>query len=207
MFVIGLTGGIGAGKTQVSNILDSLGATAVNADQVGHEAYLPHTDTWREVVAAFGEDILDSDEQIVRPKLGAIVFSDPAQLQKLNAIVHPRIYAMISDRIESLTADGVQVVVVEAALLIEANWTPLADEIWVVTAPKEAVLTRLADRGMSEEQAASRIDSQMPQDERAAYADAIIANDSGLSELDRTVRSMWESRVVPRIEQGDQVGR
>ena len=162
MFVIGLTGGIGAGKTQVSNILKSLGATAINADQVGHEAYLPHTATWREVVAAFGEDILDSDEQIVRAKLGAIVFSDPAHLQKLNSIVHPRIYDMISDRIGSLSGNGVQVTVVEAALLIEANWTPLADEVWVVTSPRETVLSRLLARGMTPERAESIIESQMP---------------------------------------------
>ena len=203
MFVIGLTGGIGTGKTQVSNILKSLGATAINADQVGHEAYLPHTATWREVVAAFGEDILDSDEQIVRSKLGAIVFSDPAQLQKLNSIVHPRIYAMISDRIESLSGNGVEVAVVEAALLIEANWTPLADEVWVVTTPKETVLSRLSAREMTAERAESIIESQMPQDERETYADAIIDNDSGLQELEQAVEDMWESRVVPRMAQGD----
>ena len=203
MFVIGLTGGIGTGKTQVSNILKSLGATAINADQVGHEAYLPHTDTWREVVAAFGEDILDSDEQIVRAKLGAIVFSDPAHLQKLNSIVHPRIYDMISDRIESLSGNGVEVAVVEAALLIEANWTPLADEVWVVTSPRETVLSRLLARGMTPERAESIIESQMPQDEREEYADAVIDNDSGLPELEKAVREYWESRIATRIEQGD----
>ena len=199
MFVIGLTGGIGTGKTQVSNILKSLGATAINADQVGHEAYLPHTDTWREVVAAFGEDILDSDDQIVRAKLGAIVFSDPAELQKLNSIVHPRIYDMIIDRIKSLSGNGVQVAVVEAALLIEANWTPLADEVWVVTTPRETALSRLSGRGMDAERAESIIESQMPQDERETYADAIIDNDSGLQELEQSVRDVWESRIVPRI--------
>ena len=203
MFVIGLTGGIGTGKTQVSNILKSLGATAINADQVGHEAYLPHTDTWREVVAAFGGDILDSDDQIVRSKLGAIVFSDPAQLQKLNSIVHPRIYDMISDRIESLSGNGVEVAVVEAALLIEAKWTPLADEVWVVTTPRETVLSRLSARGMTAERAESIIESQMPQDEREAHADVIIDNDSGLQELEESVRDMWESRIVLRMLQGD----
>ena len=117
MFVIGLTGGIGTGKTHVSKLLQGHGATVINADLVGHEAYLPHTETWSEVVSAFGQEILDDDEQIDRRKLGAIVFSDPAHLQRLNSIVHPRIYAMIQDRIEALTGDGVAVVVVEAALL------------------------------------------------------------------------------------------
>ena len=170
---------------------------------MGHEAYLPHTDTWREVVAAFGGDILDSDDQIVRSKLGAIVFSDPAQLQKLNSIVHPRIYDMISDRIESLSGNGVEVAVVEAALLIEAKWTPLADEVWVVTTPRETVLSRLSARGMTAERAESIIESQMPQDEREAHADVIIDNDSRLQELEESVRDMWESRIVLRMLQGD----
>ena len=200
MFVIGLTGGIGAGKTQVSKFLQDHGATVINADLVGHEAYLPHTETWREVVAAFGEDILDDEEQIDRRKLGAIVFSDPAHLQRLNSIVHPRIYAMIQDRIESLANDGVDVVVVEAALLIEAKWTPLADEVWVVTAPREQVLSRLTGRGMSSEQALARIESQMPQDERVTHADAVIENASGIYELESSIAETWNSRVSARIE-------
>ncbi len=199
MFVIGLTGGIGTGKTQVSDILQSLGATPINADQVGHEAYLPKTETWREVVDAFGADIVDEDNQIVRSRLGAIVFSDPAQLDRLNSIVHPRIYGMISDRIGGLKSQGVEVVVVEAALLIEANWTPLADDVWVVTAPRDVVLSRLSDRGMPTERAESIMGAQMPQDERISHADAVVANDAGLDKLEASVRKMWETRVSPRL--------
>ncbi len=200
MFVIGLTGGIGTGKTQVSKFLQGHGATVINADIVGHEAYLPHTDTWREVVMAFGQDILDDEERIDRRKLGAIVFSDPAHLQRLNSIVHPRIYAMIQDRIESLANDGVRVAVVEAALLIEAKWTPLADEVWVITAPQEQVLSRLTGRGMSRKQAAARIESQMPQDERVTHADVTIVNASGINELESSIAETWNSRVSARIE-------
>ncbi len=200
MFVIGLTGGIGTGKTQVSKFLQGHGATVINADLVGHEAYLPHTDTWREVVAAFGQDILDDEEQIDRRKLGAIVFSDPSHLQRLNSIVHPRIYAMIQDRIESLTNDGVGVAVVEAALLIEAKWTPLTDEVWVIAAPQEQVLSRLTRRGMSREQALARIESQMPQDKRVTHADVIITNASGIYELGSSIAETWNSRVSARIE-------
>ncbi len=200
MFVIGLTGGIGAGKTQVSKFLQGHGATVINADLVGHEAYLPHTETWREVVSAFGRDILDDDEQIDRRKLGAIVFSDPAHLQRLNSIVHPRIYAMIRDRIESLASEEVSVVVVEAALLIEAKWTPLADEVWVVAAPQEQVLSRLMGRGMTREQALARIESQMPQDERVKHADVVIANALGIYELESSIAETWNSRVSARKE-------
>ena len=202
MFVIGLTGGIATGKTLVSETLRDLGATIINADLVGHEAYLPHTETWQAVVDAFGADILDSEGQIVRPKLGAIVFSDPARLEQLNSIVHPRIYAMISDRIEGLKGDGVSAVVVEAALLIEAGWTPLVDEIWVLTSPIEQVYSRLTGRGMSSEQARARIESQMPQEERVSHADVVVVNDRGESELRSAVREQWDQRVASRI-QGD----
>ena len=202
MFVIGLTGGIATGKTLVSEALRDLGATIINADLVGHEAYLPHTETWQAVVDAFGTDILDDDEQIVRPKLGAIVFSDPSKLEQLNSIVHPRIYAMISDRIDSLKSDGVTTVVVEAALLIEARWTPLVDEIWVLTSPIEQIYSRLTGRGMSSDQARARVESQMPQEERVTHADVVIANDGGEDELKSAIKEHWDQRVASKV-QGD----
>ena len=203
MFVIGLTGGIATGKTLVSETLGELGATIINADLVGHEAYSPGTETWRAVVDAFGDDIVGDDGQIVRPKLGAIVFSDPAKLELLNSIVWPRIYAMMEERIAALASDGVEIVVVEAALLIEAGWTPIADEVWVLTAPRETALERLTGRGLPAEQANARIDSQMPQDERATHADVVIANDGGKDELEQAVRAHWKRRVASRV-QGDQ---
>lgn len=199
MFVIGLTGGIGAGKTLVSETLAALGATLINADLVGHQAYLPNTDTWRAVVDAFGREILDEDDQIIRRALGAIVFSDPDKLALLNSIVHPRIYAMIKERIDALAQDGVEVVVVEAALLIEANWTPLADEIWVVAAPRDLTLSRLAARGMSEERARTIMDAQMPQDERLTHADVVITNVGGVRELEAAVEDEWQARIAPII--------
>ena len=202
MFVIGLTGGIATGKTLVSETLRESGATIINADLVGHEAYLPHTETWQAVVDAFGTDILDEEGQIVRPKLGAIVFSDPSKLEQLNSIVHPRIYAMISDRIEGLKAEGITAVVVEAALLIEAGWTPLVDDIWVLTSPIEQVYSRLTGRGMSPEQARARVESQMPQEERVTHADIVIANDGGEAELKSAVKEHWDQRVSSKV-QGD----
>ena len=200
MFVIGLTGGIATGKTLVSETLRDLGATVINADLVGHEAYLPHTEAWQAVVDAFGSDILDPEGQIVRPRLGVIVFSDPAKLEQLNTIVHPRIYAMIGDRIEEFKTDGIGAVVVEAALLIEAGWTPLADEIWVITSPIEQVHSRLIGRGLSRDQARSRIESQMPQEERVTHADVVIVNDSGEGELQSAVKEQWDRRVASRVE-------
>ena len=196
MFVIGLTGGIGTGKTQVSGILSHLGATVINADLVGHEAYLPNTETWQEVVNAFGRQILTESDEIDRRALGGIVFSDPEQLKRLNAIMHPRIFDMIQERIERLKDDGVKNVVVEAALLIEANWTPLATEVWVLTSSGDDVVQRLLSRSnMTEETIKARIDSQMPQDERVTYADAIINNDGDLGSLRERVETAWRQRV------------
>jgi dephospho-CoA kinase len=197
MFVIGLTGGIGTGKTQVSEILSELGATIINADLVGHDAYLPGTKTFQDVVDAFGDDVVSESGEIDRRKLGPIVFGDPAKMDQLNAIMHPRIYEMIEERIAVLNGDGVTRIVIEAAILIEAGWTPLADEIWVTTSPEEAVIARLRDRNnMDEETARSRISSQMSQEERAGHAHAVIANDRGLDELREHVEETWRQRAL-----------
>ena len=125
MRAIGLTGGIASGKSTVSETLQELGATILNADLIGHEAYLPGKDAWKDIVAAWGEDLLDPETKIVdRRKLGGIVFSDPEALQTLNRIVWPRIYDMVAERFEGFRNGGVDVVVLEAAVLIEADWIP-----------------------------------------------------------------------------------
>ena len=196
MFVIGLTGGIGTGKTQVSDILSLLGATVINADLVGHEAYLPNTETWDDVVNAFGRGILTESDEIDRRTLGGIVFSDPEAMKRLNAIMHPRIFDMIRERIDRLNDDGIKTIVVEAALLIEANWTPLATEVWVLTSPEKDVVQRLLSRSnLTEDNIKARIDSQMPQDERVTYADVIINNGGDLGQLRTHVEDVWRQRV------------
>src|SRR5918999_4939022 len=113
MIVIGLTGGIGTGKSEVARILQGLGATLISADQVGHEAYRPHSEVWQEVVKAFGEEILQPDSEIDRKKLGSIVFSDPQHLVRLNQIMHSRMARMVAQQIERLRQEGAPVVVVE----------------------------------------------------------------------------------------------
>ena len=195
MLVIGLTGGIGTGKSLVSRMLQEHGATIIDADLVGHEAYTPHTETWQVVVDTFG-DVLAEDGQIDRRKLGAIVFSDPKQLEKLNAIMHPRMYKMIEERIQGHQAGGAETIVVEAAILIEAKWTPLVDEVWVTTAPEDQVIDRIKGRNnMGEDAARARIDSQMSSEERARHADVSIANDGSMDQLRDTVDGLWDSRV------------
>ena len=197
MLVIGLTGGIGTGKTEVSRILADLGAEIINADALGHQAYEPQTETWRQVVEAFGEDILSETGEVDRRKLGPIVFADERALKRLNAIVHPRIRQMIVERLDDLGAKDLGAVVVEAALFIEAGWTPLADEMWVTSAPEETVIKRLRARtGLDENAIRARIDSQMPQQERLKHADVIVENDGSLDTLRGRVKRLWHERVT-----------
>jgi len=193
MKVIGFTGGIGSGKTTITQYLAELGAVIIDADKVGHEAFEPNTEIWREVVNAFGSDILAPDNKIDRKKLGPIVFGDPDALSRLNGIMHPRMFDMMKVRIEECRQQGEKVVVIEAAVLIEANWTPLADEVWVATAPEAAVLDRLEkQRGMDKEQTLARIHSQLSSEDRAEHADVIINNEGSLDELKAKISQLWE---------------
>jgi len=145
MKVIGLTGGIATGKSTVSEILSGLGAEIIDADKIGHEIYLPNTEAWKDIVATFGEDILLPDKTINRPKLGSIVFNDKEALKKLNQIVHSRMYKKFEEEIDKKKKRNNDrgVVVLDAAILIEANWLPLVDQVWVVIADQDTVVDRL----------------------------------------------------------------
>ena len=199
MFVIGLTGGIGTGKTQVSRLLEELGASIVNADLLGHEVYAPQSEGWHAVVNAFGEQIVSDNGEIDRRALGGIVFSDDSALRQLNAIMHPRIYDLAEQRLKGLADQGVTTAVLEAALLIEAKWTPLVDDVWVTVSPEEDIIARLQERNnMDEATARSRIDSQMPQTERVEHADVIVENNASLEDLSDSVKELWNSRVLTR---------
>lgn len=192
MITIGVTGGIGSGKSTVSQMLSAKGAAVIDADLIGHQLLRPDTDAWREVVAAFGRGVLDQEGDIDRGSLASIVFADPAALGQLNSIMHPRIRRAVESRIEAFQARAVEVVVVEAALLIEAGWTDLVDQLWVVAAPEPEVVHRLcSQKGFTEEQARARIRSQMSPAERARHADAVLENDSSLSALAERVDSLW----------------
>lgn len=195
MLVIGLTGGIGSGKTTVSGFLEELGAEVIDADKVGHVTYLPDMPAWRDLIDTWGEDLLQPNREIDRKKLGAIVFSDPANLEKLNSIVHPRMRDIMNDRIEAFRGEGKRVVVVDAAILIEAKWTSLVDEVWVAAAPEDVVVQRvMARNGWEEEQVRSRMASQMPAEERQSYADVVIDTDATLDEVRERVRAAFEAR-------------
>ena len=199
MFVIGLTGGIGTGKTYVSSLLKDLGAAIVNADLLGHEVYAPQSEGWHAVVDTFGEQIVAENGEIDRRALGGIVFSDENALLQLNAIMHPRIYSLTEQRLNALAERGENTAVLEAALLIEAKWTPLVDEVWVTVSPVTDIITRLQERNnMDEDTARSRINSQMPQTERVQHADVVLENAGSLEELSAKIQDLWNSRVLTR---------
>ena len=202
MIVIGLTGGILSGKSTISKMLSERGAVIIDADKVGHEAYIPHTQVWQEVTDAFGKEILAENEEIDRKKLGEIVFKDPQALARLNGIMHPRMHDMLRERVEKLQSANSNVIVIEAAILIEAKWTDLVDEVWVVIAPEEAVIQRLQNRsGLSEEQARARIRSQLSNDERASHADIVIDTNCTLAEVEDKVGILWE-KLTSKAKEG-----
>jgi len=200
MFVIGLTGGIGSGKSAVTALLGELGAAVVDADKVGHQAYQPHTETWQAVVDAFGTDILQPNEEVDRRKLGAVVFSDPKELARLNSIMHPRMYTMLEVQLNEMRESGVEVAVVEAAILIEAKWTPLVDEVWVTVASEDTVVLRVQQRNnLAEEEIRRRIRSQLSNEERSEHANVVIENNAGMQELQDKVNDLWNNHVQGRV--------
>jgi len=193
MKVIGLTGGIGSGKSTVAGFLAELGAVILDADEVGHEAFKPDTEIWREVVAAFGRQVLTPDGNIDRKKLGEIVFGNAESLSGLNQIMHPRMYDMVKAQLEEYRGQGKSVAVLEAPLLLEAGWTSLVDEVWVTTASESTVLRRLHEqKGLSGEETLARIRSQLSSEERVKHANVIINTDCDLDELKSKVKQLWQ---------------
>jgi dephospho-CoA kinase len=197
MKIIGLTGGIGSGKSTVSQFLAELGAVIIDADKAGHEVFKPDTKAWREIVAAFGRQILTPDGEIDRQKLGEIVFNNPESLLRLNQIMHPKMYDMVKAQLERYRQQEVAVVVLEAAILIEAKWTSLVDEVWVTVAPEAAIVERLKkQRGIAKEQILARIRSQLSSKERVKHADVVINNEGDPETVKTKVKEMWDRLVA-----------
>jgi len=189
--LIGLTGNIATGKSEVAQMLGELGAHVIDADRVAHEVMAPGGPAYDSVVHAFGPATLGPDGSIDRKKLGAIVFRDPEALQRLEAAVHP---ATITEVIRRIAQAGEPVIVIEAIKLIEGGMHRGYDALWVVTAPRPLQIERLVSmRGLSEDEAALRVDAQPPQAEKAAVADLVIANDGDLDALREKVEAAWST--------------
>ncbi|MFE7891369.1 dephospho-CoA kinase [Streptomyces sp. NPDC057412] len=194
MLKVGLTGGIGAGKSEVSRLLVEHGAVLIDADRIAREVVAPGTPGLAAVVEAFGEDVLAADGSLDRPKLGSIVFADPERLAVLNSIVHPLVGARSRELEEAAAGDAV--VVHDVPLLTENGLAPLYDLVIVVDAGPDTQLERLTRlRGMTEEDARARMAAQATREQRRAIADIVIDNDVPLEELRRRVKDVWEELV------------
>lgn len=196
MRVIGLTGAIGAGKSEAARMLAELGAAVVDADAEGRRSYAKGTIGWRRLVELFSSGILDEEDEIDRSRLGALVFGNPQALAWLNAAVHPLIRDRVTQALAEHREQGVAVAVVDAALLYQAKWDDLADETWAVAAPAELALERLAARGMSAEDARKRAAAQGDPEEALRRADAIIENKGSLDDLKANVLRAWRERIL-----------
>jgi dephospho-CoA kinase len=197
--IVGLTGGIGAGKSLVGGMLAELGALVIDTDKVGHRVYDPESEGWRRLVETFGRAIVAPDGTIDRKRLGAIVFGDAERRRALNTIVHPLIFQEIVREIADRRAAGFSGhVVLEAPVLLEAKGTGLVDRIWVVTAPHPAIHERLAaSRDLTPEEIEARMAAQLSDAERRAHADLVIENDGDVAALRRRVAAAWRTLDPP----------
>ncbi|MEX2031879.1 MAG: dephospho-CoA kinase [Dehalococcoidia bacterium] len=200
MTVIGLTGGIASGKSTAAEMLREMGASVIDADRLGHRSYDPGTPGFEKVVNAFGHDIVGKDGLVDRRVLGGKVFGAPGQMERLNSIVWPEIRNLIKDEIKQIRSqDSGAIIVLEAAVLLEAQWQDLCDEIWVVTTPVKTAVARLRSRnGLSEDAAMARINSQMTNKERLEHAKVKIENVGTEEQLRAKIERPWralESRM------------
>ncbi|MEV0209826.1 dephospho-CoA kinase [Streptomyces sp. NPDC050788] len=194
MVKVGLTGGIGAGKSEVSRLLVACGAVLIDADRIAREVVEPGTPGLAAVVEAFGEEVLAPDGSLDRPKLGSIVFADPQKLALLNSIVHPLVGARSRELEEAAAEDAV--VVHDVPLLTENNLAGLYDLVIVVDASPETQLDRLVRlRGMTEDDARARMAAQATREQRRKIADVVIDNDVPLADLERRVKDVWAELV------------
>jgi dephospho-CoA kinase len=191
MLLVGLTGGIGSGKTTVAGLLAARGAVVVDADELAREALEPGTRTFKHVSDLFGEEVLTRDGRIDRAALANVVFSDEEKRRALESITHPEVFRLLAEAVEKLR-DTDAIVVFDAPLIIETGFHQAVDVLVVVTAPVEQRIERVRrDRGMTDAEAAIRIAAQADPEARDAAADFLIDNDGGLAELEARVDELW----------------
>jgi dephospho-CoA kinase len=194
---IGLTGGIGSGKSTVAALLAARGAVIVDADRIAREVLEPGTPGLAAVVDVFGPDVLTAEGSLDRPALAAVVFADPAARARLDEVVHPRVRARAAELVAAAPADAV--VVQDVPLLVETGQAGLHDLVLVVEADLETRVRRLVGRGLTEQDARARIASQATDAQRRAVADVVLLNDGAREELAAQVDRFWAERVVPAL--------
>ncbi len=194
MHVIGLTGGIASGKSTVTRFFKDRDVPVIDADILGHRTYDPGTDTFAAVVRVFGDDLVAPDGSIDRRVLGSKVFGKPDELKRLTDIVWPGIRKLASESLSEFEAAGNALVVLEAAVMFEAGWEDLVDEIWVVVVEPDQAVQRLATRnGLDEPAARARIESQLSNEERVSRSDVVITNNGTLEQLEAAIQRAWDA--------------
>jgi dephospho-CoA kinase len=204
MLTVGLTGGIGAGKSAVADLLEEFGAVLIDADRIAREVVTPGGPAYQPLIDRFGPAIVDADGTIDRPALAAIVFTDPQALADLNAITHPAIGAEMARRKDEAAGTD-KVVVLDIPLLTGAHRQSMSlDAVVVVDAPVATALARLVDiRGMSREDAEARMAAQVSREERLAGADLVVDNSEDLDHLRREVERVWEALLARAPDPGE----
>jgi len=183
VIIIGLTGSIASGKSTVSEMFVELGAYLIDYDVLAREVVEPGREAWEGIVAEFGSEVLNDDSTIDRGKLGQIVFDNPQKLNSLNRITHPAVFAEAQKRVQEIVkADPEAVIIKDVPLLIETGIHTTVDKVIVVSARREVQVQRLMEKGFTEEESLKRIDSQIPINEKVAYADFVIHNDGSFAE-------------------------
>ena len=193
MKLVGLTGGIASGKSTVAKILQSLGAAIVNADDLAREVVEPGHEAWKEIVAAFGADILQSDQTLDRQKLRTLIFNQPEARKRLESIIHPRVRALAEERIRDYAAAGYPVAIYEVPLLFEGNLQEWLRPVILVACDLDTQRRRLESRDhLGAAQAQKHIDAQMSLEEKRRLADYVIENNGTLEDLERQVEAVLE---------------
>jgi len=194
VLIIGLTGGIGSGKSEVSHILRDLGAVVIESDKVAHQSYELRTKAYELIVSRFGEDVLDDFGFIDRKSLSKIVFFDPTRRLELEKIVWPATRKLILALLEKETERGTRVVVVEVPKLFESGWEKFVNIVWTVEAPQSVIGQRVQRRsGMNQSDTRARIAAQLTRQERAERSDIVIENGTTLEDLRNQISKLWES--------------
>ncbi len=192
MLLVGLTGGLGAGKSTVARMLGDRGAVLVDADELAREALAPGTHAYRQVCDLFGDEIVNPSGDLDRAAMAAAVFADPELRMALESIVHPEVFRKLAEVMEHHRGSA-EIIVFDAPLIVEAGFQEICDVVVVVTAPEaERVARAVRDRGMSPDEAGARIRAQAGDAERKAAADVVIPNDGDLVELEARVEELWE---------------
>lgn len=195
---VGLTGGIGAGKSTVAEMFSKLGAVVIRSDELARQVIEPHTTGFQKVLSRFGNQILQENGSIDRTKLAQIVFNDPSALKDLEEIIHPLVRIKTNEIMDAQTQETI--VVNEVPLLLEKNMENLFDFLVVVISSEKNRINRLLKRGISEDEAKKRMKLQVSDEQRKTSADFLIANDGNIDQLEADVSKVWQALLERKFK-------